>query len=160
MSWTAWPTASQVLPVPAGPSGILSRVAGADGPALARHDRLEGGFPLAFLGEERALERSLLQRAVHVAGGEALAGLRLLVERLQRAPRPVDGVARALQRQMVAVHGGDHRETPLDMGEVLVVLANHEAGAFVVRKGQRGLMGAVRAGERRWGGVGRRETLR
>ena len=48
------------------------------------------------------------------------------VERFEHPPRVVAGLGRALQYDVVAVGMGDDVEASLELGDVLVVLAEHE----------------------------------
>ena len=58
----------------------------------------------------------------------------------------LDGVARAVQRDVVAALLGDDAEPPLDQREVLAVLAEQHRGVTVVVEGEHDL------GRRRFGG--------
>ena len=65
--------------------------------------------------------------------------LMLLVEAFQHAARLLDGVARALERDVVAALLGDDAEPALDQREVLAVLAEQHGGKTVVVEGQHDL---------------------
>ena len=139
-SATACATASQVLPVPAGPVpntsawraqradiGVLRGGARAHR-ALAQVDLLEARPRRRRIEvEQRALRDGEPDRALDVAGGEVVAALELLVEAFEHAARLLDGVARAFERDVVAALLGDDAEPALDQREVLAVLAEQHA---------------------------------
>ena len=89
--------------------------------------------------EQRALRDGEADRAFDVAGGEIVAALELLVEAFQHAPRLLDGVARAVERDVIAALLGDDAEPPLDQREVLAVLAEQHRGEAVVVEGEHDL---------------------
>ena len=96
--------------------------------------------------EQRALRDREPDGALDVAGDQLVAALEPLVERVEHAPRLLAGVARALERDVVAALLGDHAEPVLDQREVLVVLAEQQRGEAVVVEGERDLGRGVVAG--------------
>ena len=175
-SETAWATASQVLPVPAGPVpntsswrsqradiGVLRGGARAHR-ALAQVDLLEARARRRRVEvEQRALRDGQADRAVDVAGGEVVAALELLVEAFEHAARLLAGVARALDGDVIAARVGDDAEPPLDQREILVVLAEQRRGEPVVVEGEHDLgrrrcLGA--AGSSPWSGPSVRNGVR
>src|SRR5690606_9050133 len=120
--------------------GVLRRVAGAHGPALAGRDLVEGGeaggrFRLG-LGKQAALEGAFLDGAVYVAGAEGRSLAGAIVEPLQHPPRQLRRLGRALDGHPVAVRDSRHVEASLQMGEVLVVLTENQTGEAIVVEGE------------------------
>ena len=152
------------MPVPAGPSaktsscasqrldvGVLRGVAGPHRAALAGRDLVEDAASRRCLGrKQHALEGALLDRAVDVAERQRRAVADALVQPLQHAPRLLGGLGRAFDDDAVAVDVGDDAEPALEMGEVLVVLAEHEAGEAVVLEGQGDLGRLLDARDESW----------
>ena len=153
-SATACATASQVLPVPAGPDaehelvaleradvGVLAGGARAHR-ALAQVDLLERRARRRRIEiEQRALRDREADRAFDVALREIVAALDLLVEAFEHALGALAAVARAFERHLVAARGGHHAEAALDQREVLPVLAEQRRGAAIVVEGEHGLGG-------------------
>ena len=118
--------------------GVLDGVAGANRAALARRDLLEAGTPRRRLGgrEERPLHGALLDGAVDVAERQGGAVADAFVQVLEHVPRLVGGARHALQHDVVAERVGGDAEAALEMGEVLVVMAENEARQAVVVEGE------------------------
>ena len=82
-------------------------------------------------------------RAVDVAGDELVAALEPPVEDFEHAARLLAGLARAVERDLIAARRGDDAEPPLDQREVLVEFAEQRGGEPVVVEGQNDLCRAV-----------------
>ena len=115
--------------------------------ALAQVDLLEARARRRRIEvEQRALRDGEPDRAFDVARGEILAALDVLVEAFEHAARLLDGVARAVERDVIAALLGDDAEPALDQREVLAVLAEQHRGVAVVVEGEHDLR------RRRFGG--------
>ena len=123
--------------------GVLRGRAGAHR-ALAQIDLLEARpRGRRIVVEQRALRDREPDRALDVAGDELVAALEPLVEALEHAARLLDGVARALERDLIAALLGDDAEPALDQREVLAVLAEQQRGEAIVVEGEHDLGGGV-----------------
>ena len=157
-SETAWPTASQVLPVPAGPSAntssclrsareiaVLRGVARAHDAALAGLDLAERVARRRRTRREtacpgRTFPRSRLRRRLRRPAGRAWRARRASRTRAAPARRP----PRAANDDLIAVGVGADAEPALDARDILVVMAEHDRGQPVVVEGERDLVGALR----------------
>ncbi len=116
---------------------VLRGVARPHGAAPARADLLEGDAArLGLLGEQRALQRAFLDRAVDVAERHRLAELYAPIEIFEHKPGVLAGVLRALDRDEIAVGVGDDAEPALKLGEILIVMAKHQRGVAIVVEGE------------------------
>ncbi len=150
--WIACATASQVLPVPAGPVpntsewrleradvGILRGGAGAHRP-LAQIDFLEGRARAGRIEiEQRALRDRLPDGAFDVAGRQILAALDLFVETFEHAAGLFAGVARAFDVDVIAALVGHDAKPAFDQSEVLAVLAEQHRSQPVVLESEHDL---------------------
>src|SRR5215207_7439828 len=116
---------------------VLRGVAGAHRAALARCDLVKGAAPRRLLGrEEHALKGALLDRPIDISGRQRRAVLDAPVEAFQDAARLFGGLRRHFDDDAVTIHVSDDAEPPLQMGDVLVVLAEDEAGPAIILKTQ------------------------
>ncbi len=115
---------------------VLRGVAGAHQPAFAGDDLLEGAARRFGVGEEAALTRGFLDRAVDVAERDRLALGDPLVKRLQHAAGVLARFRLALQRDVIAIGEGGDLQPPFDLGEVLVVMTKDQGSISVVFEGQ------------------------
>ena len=71
--------------------------------------------------------------------GEILSALDLLVEAFENAARLLDGIARALKRDVIAALLGGDAKAPLDQSEILAVLAEQHRSVAIVVEGEHDL---------------------
>ena len=83
------------------------------------------------------MQRDFGDRAFDVAETGGLPELGAGVKHFEDPPRVLGGFLRTLEDDLVAVHVGDHAEASLDLGDVLIVMAEDDRRQSVVIEGER-----------------------
>jgi hypothetical protein len=126
---------------------ILIDCAGAHGAALARAELLEhAATGLVVSGEQIALNGAFLNGAVDIAQRQPLALPDAGIKIFEHAAGVLGRFRRTLDRHMVAVGVGDHAQTTLDLGEILVIFAENHRGEAIVIEGERDFRAFQKAG--------------
>ena len=129
---------------------VLRGVARAHRPAPACGDLVEARLVAGRLGsagrKQHALQHALLDRAVDIAGCDRLAAFHAVVEDLKHVAGALAGVGCPLEGNLIAERVRDDAQAALDLGEMLIVLAEHGRGVAVVGK-THGDVAGVRPGQ-------------